>query len=208
MYAGRTTIFQNFFFIFKQAKFFKDRIIVYTPDYAASCTRRQTSSTLFIMQIGNNSQNSGDASVRIDLETKKNTRFSKKCLYSSVFNHELLNHYTMRCIGKYLLFIKAEIETLFLYARIHKNAHLKEAVVVLVGFPVVDIHGVAGRRGYAGRLGVVARDSRRRWPSWCRRWPSRLCWPSWRRSSRRSRRCRRRYRRRWRAWQVSLVGGL
>ena len=101
----------------------------------------------------------------------------------------------MRCIGKYLLFIKAEIETLFLYARIHKNAHLKEAVVVLVGFPVVDIHGVAGRRGYAGRLGVVARDSRRRWPSW-------------RRSSRRSRRCRRRYRRRWRAWQVSLVGGL
>ena len=49
MYAGRTTIFQNFFFIFKQAKFFKDRIIVYTPDYAASCTRRQTSSTFFIM---------------------------------------------------------------------------------------------------------------------------------------------------------------
>jgi len=60
---------------------------------------------------------------------------------------------------------------------------LKEAVVVLVGFPVIEIHGVAGRlgvvagrRGYAGRLGVVARrDSRRRWPSWCRRWPSRLC---------------------------------
>ena len=158
MYAGRTTIFQNFFFIFKQAKFFKDRIIVYTPDYAASCTRRQTSSTLFIMQIGNNSQNSGGASVRIDLETKKNTRFSKKCLYSSVFNHELLNHYTMRCIGKYLLFIKAEIETPF--------------------FIRANTQKCTPERGRC----CARRLSSCRYPR--RRWPSRLCWPTWRCSSR------------------------
>ena len=75
-----------------------------------------------------------------------------KNVFTRVFlNHELLNHYTMRCIGKYLLFIKAEIETLFLYARIHKNAHLKEAVVALVGFPVVEIHGVAVRLGVVDR---------------------------------------------------------
>ena len=57
--------------------------------------------------------------------------------------------------------LKAENKTLFLYARIHKHSDLEEAAVVLVGFPVVAVHGVASRLGVAvhgadDRLGVVA----------------------------------------------------
>ena len=53
----------------------------------------------------------------------------------------------------------------FLYARVHKYPNLEEAVVALVGFPLVVLHGVddqldveeaaVAAHGADGRLGVV-----------------------------------------------------
>ena len=65
----------------------------------------------------------------------------------------------------YSLVQRLEAKTIFLYARVHKYPNLEEAVVALVGFPLVVLHGVddqldveeaaVAAHGADGRLGVV-----------------------------------------------------
>ena len=54
--------------------------------------------------------------------------------------------------------LKATNKTHFLNAQVHKHPNLEEAVVVLVGFPVVAVHGTDDRLGVVddGVLGNLA----------------------------------------------------